>query len=303
MSLFDLINQAQGGDGLNAFAKNFGINPSQAEAAMAALLPAFSEGLRRNAANPSGVAGFMQALSSGHHAQYFENMQAAMQPDAITDGNGILGHIFGSKDVSRAVASQAAANIGLGQETLKAMLPVIASMLMGGLHKQSMGQLNAAPASGGNIIGEIIGQMMRQAGDNARAGQETMERMQREATHQAEIQRQEKAAAEQRKRMGMDNPFGRALDEMFKQPPQGGASQQAPSGNPLEDLFRDMMTGKMSGQNPRQDQTAQPQAPQPKNPFEDAFGDMFRTGKKVQDDYQKGVESIFETYLDGMKRR
>lgn len=303
MSLFDLINQAQGGDGVNAFAKSFGLEPSQAEAAMAALLPAFSEGLKRNAADPSGVAGFMQALSSGHHTQYFENMQAAMQPDAIADGNGILGHIFGSKDVSRAVASQASANIGVGQEILKSMLPVIASMLMGGLHKQSMGQLNAAPASGGNIIGDIIGQMMRQAGQNARTGQETMERMQRETAQQAEAQRQEKAAAEQRNRMGMDNPFGRALEEMFKMPQQSPAPQQAPSGNPLEDLFRDMMAGKMPGQSGSHNQTAQPEAPQPKNPFEDAFGDMFRTGQKVQNDYQKGVESIFDTYLDGMKRR
>lgn len=287
MSLFDLMQQAQNGEGLDALAKNFGLDSTQTQAAMEALLPAFSQGFQRNASDPMGVAGFMQALSSGHHADYFDNMQAAMQPEAIQDGNGILGHIFGSKDVSRAIAGQASQAIGLNAETLKSMLPIIASMLMGGLHKQSTGKLNNGGASGGNIISDIIGQMMRQAGNNARQGRETLDQM-----------------TESQNPFGAENPFGRALEEIFKMPQSGSGGQaqqrqqrQAPtSGNPLEDLFRDMIAGGMPSQK-------QPQKHSQANPFEDAFGDMFKTGKKVQEDYQRGVESIFEQYLDGMNRR
>ena len=62
----------------------------------------------------------------------------------MAEGNGILGHLFGSKDLSRAVASQAAQATGIGQQVLQQMLPVIASMIMGGLFKQSTNQLQAA---------------------------------------------------------------------------------------------------------------------------------------------------------------
>ena len=81
-----------------------------------------------------------------------------------------FGHLFGSKDLSRAVASQAAQATGIGQQVLQQMLPVIASMIMGGLFKQSTSQLQAGqPAGGfgggsGNPLQEIIEQMMRQGG-------------------------------------------------------------------------------------------------------------------------------------------
>ena len=202
-----------------------------------------------------------------------------MQPEAIQDGNGILGHLFGSKEVSRAIAQQAAGSFGLSQETLKSMLPIIASMLMGGLFKQGTGQMNqrsggAAPSSTGNVIGDIIGNMMRQAGGQM-SGQSA----------------------------GTNNPIGDLLEGMFKQPQSGGqrqqrAPQQQSGGNPWEDMLRDMMGGNAS---PAPQQRRQPTTQ--KNPFEDAFGEMFRTGKKVQDDYQRGVESIFDQYLDGMNRR
>ena len=62
----------------------------------------------------------------------------------MAEGNGILGHLFGSKELSRAVAAQAAQATGIGQEMLKQMLPVIASMIMGGLFKQSTAQAQPA---------------------------------------------------------------------------------------------------------------------------------------------------------------
>ena len=91
---------------------------------MAALMPAFSTGLKRNASNPMDMSNFLSALAGGNHAQYFENMQKAFSPAGIEEGNGILGHIFGSKDVSRAVAAQAAAATGLSYSTLSRARPV-----------------------------------------------------------------------------------------------------------------------------------------------------------------------------------
>ncbi len=50
-------------------------------------------------------------------------------------GNDVLSQLFGSPEVSQAVVAQAAATSGVGQAILKQMLPVIASMVMGGLFK------------------------------------------------------------------------------------------------------------------------------------------------------------------------
>lgn len=73
------------------------------------------------------------------------------------DGNSILGQVFGSKDVSRAVAGRAAEQTGIGADILKKMLPVVATMVMAGLSKQNA----ALPAQGsgaGNFLGSLLDQ-------------------------------------------------------------------------------------------------------------------------------------------------
>jgi len=69
-------------------------------------------------------------------------------------------NILGSKDVSRSVASRAAAQTGLGEDVLKKLLPVAASLVMGSLAKQQTGQVAAAGvgsslAGGGGILGML----------------------------------------------------------------------------------------------------------------------------------------------------
>ncbi len=51
--------------------------------------------------------------------------QRAYDDTAVSDGNNILGHILGSKDVSRAVADRASANTGIDSGMLKQMLPCL----------------------------------------------------------------------------------------------------------------------------------------------------------------------------------
>ena len=75
-------------------------------------------------------ARFMSALATGQHAKYFEDAQNAFTPQGVQEGNGILGNLFGSKELSRAVASQAAQATGIGSQVLQQMLPVIASMII-----------------------------------------------------------------------------------------------------------------------------------------------------------------------------
>jgi hypothetical protein len=83
-----------------------------------------------------GLDGLLSALGGGQHQRYVDEASALGGAGTIDDGNGILGHVFGSKDVSRQVASRAASQTGIGADVLKAMLPVVAAMMMGSMSKQ-----------------------------------------------------------------------------------------------------------------------------------------------------------------------
>lgn len=303
LPLYDMLANAQNGHGMEMLARQFNLSQQQAELAVEALLPAFSQGLKRNASDPYGVAGFLNAMATGQHAKYFEDAQKAFAPQGVAEGNGILGHLFGSKDLSRAIASQAAQATGIGQEVLKQMLPVIASMIMGGLFKQSTNQMQAGGMGGSNPLGEIIEQMMRQGGGMMGGGAPQQ--------RQAPQQHPDAPTADP-----FDNPFGKVLKDMF-----GGAAGQArrrpeqaqsPYGdNPLGKIFEEMLGGGQGRQAPEPEPKPQPQqrsrprenpSGRPRNPYDDLFGDMFETGAKQRDEYQKGVESIFEQFTRGMDR-
>lgn len=164
-TLFDLLN-SQNGAAMQALAQQFNLSQQQAQSALEALLPAFSQGLKRNAADPYGIGAFLSALSTGQHAQYFDNPMAAFSPKGTAEGNGILGHLFGSKDLSRAVAAQAAQATGIGQQVLQQMLPAIAAMLMGGMFKQSAHPAQAS-GLGANPLQQIFEQIIARAAASA----------------------------------------------------------------------------------------------------------------------------------------
>lgn len=137
MNPLEMILGAAGGGVLNQVAGQFGLNQNQAQSAIGALLPALMGGVQRNTQQQGGLESLLGALSGGNHDQYLDDPSRLASPDTTQDGNSILGHLLGSKDASRALASQAAQQTGLDSSMLKQMLPVIASLAMGALSKQS----------------------------------------------------------------------------------------------------------------------------------------------------------------------
>jgi len=287
LPLFDMFMNAQNGEALSKMASQFGLSQKQTEDALAALMPAFSAGLKRNASDPMGVGAFLSALAAGSHAKYFEDMTKAFTPAGIEEGNGILGHIFGNKDVSRAVAAQAAQATGIGQEIYKQMLPVIASTMMGGLYKQSTGQMNVDSD-------KPLVRMMQLA-----------TKQQGEWAEELGLKQKSGASA---------NPFMAAMEQMFGAGMQGMPGMQAgASANPMNNPFTQTMAEMMKAGIPKTEAPAPPEpepepepeetpGPRAANPFGDLFGDMFETGRRTQETYQRSMEQIFDTYMQGMKR-
>ena len=136
MEILDILTQAQGGDALANVGKQFGLSEAQTKQAFEMLAPVIASGMRRNVGREGGYDSLIEALAGGRHERYFDDPDAVQFDNVASDGNKILGHIFGSKDVSRGVAMQAANNTGIGGAILKQLLPIIASMILGSLTKR-----------------------------------------------------------------------------------------------------------------------------------------------------------------------
>ena len=76
---------------------------------------------------------------------YLDNPETLADPAATDDGNAILGHVFGDKNISRNLASQAAEVTGVDNSIIKQLLPLVATAVMGALSKETI----ASPALGG----------------------------------------------------------------------------------------------------------------------------------------------------------
>lgn len=167
--LLDLLAGAQAQPAKQQLGQQFGLSEDMTQKAMAALIPALAAGLKSNASQPGGVEALLGALNKGSHSQYLDEPSLLDRAETRDDGNSILGHLLGSKDVSRSVASRAAEQTGLSDDLLKQMLPIIATMVMGSLAKKSeepdtvsqlAGMLGGGGASQSGGLGGLLGGLL-----------------------------------------------------------------------------------------------------------------------------------------------
>jgi len=164
MNLLEAISQAQGGQGLDNLASQFGLSPQQTQSAVGALIPQIVAGMQGQS---GGLGGLIGMLTGGSHAQVSEQPGAAFGSQGVNLGNEVLGQIFGSKAVSRDVATRVLQQTGVGADVLRQMLPVVATMVMGALAKQGIGGAGAPTSQGGGLgglLGALTGGTPGQAG-------------------------------------------------------------------------------------------------------------------------------------------
>ena len=166
MNIVEMIARSHNGQGLDVLGRQFGLSREQTLAAVAELAPMVTSGVRRNTREPDGMVSLFEALSGGQHERYLDDDDAVEFNTVQNDGNAILGHLFGRKEVSREVAMQAAGSTGIGSAILKKMLPIIASMVMGAIFKRMSGGASApgprggAGGSQGGGLGDILGDIL-----------------------------------------------------------------------------------------------------------------------------------------------
>ena len=150
--LLDAVLSAGGGSALQMLGGRFGLPPAATRAALDALLPMVSGGLKNQAQGQGGIEGLLGSVLSPSHTEYGNDPNVLARPGTTAMGNQVLGAIFGNdRDVSRAVAAQAAQKTGLDVGILKQMLPIVAMMAAGAMTK------NASAGGLGNLIGAAMG--------------------------------------------------------------------------------------------------------------------------------------------------
>jgi hypothetical protein len=152
MQVSDLLQQM---GGLGAMARELGVDEQQARSGAEALLPAILGGFKEQAkAQPGGTGGLMDMLGKLGGGNLMDQVLGA-QPTNLEPGNQVLGQIFGSKDVSRAVAQNAAGQTGLDPNTLKQMLPMLGMLVAGYMSKEGGAAPQASQARAGGLMGML----------------------------------------------------------------------------------------------------------------------------------------------------
>ena len=152
MDILKMIMGANNGGNIKQLAGKFGLQESQAQSAIQQLLPSLTNGLKNNMSKPGGTDALMGALKTGNHQRFLDSPEALDGEEATTVGNGILGHLLGGKEASRNLAAEASAKSGVDGGILKKMLPLLATMAMGSMSKQTGGGQNKASGLLGSFL-------------------------------------------------------------------------------------------------------------------------------------------------------
>jgi hypothetical protein len=157
MDILQTLIASAGSGSISNAAQARGLDSQSAQSLLKHLVPALTGQMKRNAASGNGLNDLAGALSRGSHQRYLDDPDALASDSAVQEGNGILGHLLGSKDVSRQLASHASNQTGVDVSLVKKFLPIVAAAAMGAVSKGSN--------SGGSGLGSLLGSLADTDGD------------------------------------------------------------------------------------------------------------------------------------------
>jgi hypothetical protein len=156
-----LLSSAQDGQLIANLAERFGLSQEQMQKAVDALAPALTQGLENAVEQPEGLGKVVECLCASHECCAHDHADAAHAPDAVDRGQTAVLSLFGTEDNTSQIVRAAAQQTGISADILAQLLPILASVLFGGLNK-SMGD-----GGMGGLLGKVLEQLIRGGGANA----------------------------------------------------------------------------------------------------------------------------------------
>ncbi|WP_339627026.1 DUF937 domain-containing protein [uncultured Maribacter sp.] len=157
--LLDLLNSPMGQQLISGVAGQTNQPEDKTANVLSMAMPLILGAMKKNVSTPEGAQGLMSALSSNHSGGILDNIGGlfggGVDDSVISDGAGILGHVFGNKQpqVENALSQKS----GLDAGTVAQILKIAAPIVMGYLGKQTA-QSNVSDGSGMNaLLGSMLG--------------------------------------------------------------------------------------------------------------------------------------------------
>ncbi len=157
MDLSELLNSAIGQSIVRNVAGQLGVNENQASSAVNLAIPAILAGMTRNARSQDGAVSLNNALEKKHDGSLLENLSGMLQghtSELQSDGDGILGHVFGNNRT--AVEQGIAQKSGVSLSKIGPLLAIVAPIVMAYLGKEKR-QTNTGAGGLGDLLGGLLG--------------------------------------------------------------------------------------------------------------------------------------------------
>lgn len=152
-NILDLLNSDLGKQIISGIGQQTGTSEKETASVVSAAAPVLMGMLQKNASSEQGATGILGALSK-HDGSILDNLSGFLGSGDTTDGNGILGHILGSKKSS--VESAISKQTGVSSGNVSQILALLAPIIMGYLGKES----KSAGANSGGGLGDLLGGLM-----------------------------------------------------------------------------------------------------------------------------------------------
>ncbi len=157
MDLSELLNSAIGQSIVRNVAGQLGVNENQASSAVNMAIPAILAGMTRNVRSQDGAVSLNNALEKKHDGSLLENLSGMLQghtSELQSDGDGILGHVFGNNRT--AVEQGIAQKSGISLSKIGPLLAIVAPIVMAYLGKEKR-QTNTGAGGLGDLLGGLLG--------------------------------------------------------------------------------------------------------------------------------------------------
>ena len=181
-SILEMLQNRLAGDEAARLGERVGTDPSTAQQAIQAALPAIVAALAGETRRPEGAASLSRALEEDHDGSILDDLAGFLARGDASDGDAILGHALGQR--RPAVEAEVAERSGLDISTIARLLPILAPIVMGALGRQKRqgnldpgglagllaGERRKAEEMAPGGLGGLLGSLLDQDGDGLDLG-------------------------------------------------------------------------------------------------------------------------------------
>jgi hypothetical protein len=158
MNLIETLLSSGNGGITQQLGSQFGLDASKLGPVLGAVAPVLAHGLKEKLSSDASGGGVLDMITNGSLTKYVDNPSALSSPEASQQDQSILGSLFGGGGSALTnIVSAVAGKTGVSSQLIQTMLPVLASLIMGFLSKQTAGDPAKLTHSLDAISGEHAG--------------------------------------------------------------------------------------------------------------------------------------------------